>query len=768
MEELFKSSVRSMKLVEFLKWAKDSFTHQGANPEPKYGILALPAIQRDAAWKADQVANLWDSVLRGLPIGAFMLQQRASDSQGRIAASGARIKSLPQQGWDLLDGQQRLRSLLLGTRGPQFENDQNDLRCVWIDLREVGAFKLQMTSSSQPFGYDEKGNRLTPNQRSKARERYEPTNAEIKLGDRFVYTHALFENFIAQSHNFSLHTGTDNRRMPPERHPAGWPPLPADVELMEISEQSPYAILPLHILLEKWLNEPKTQRMVSVQHLVGEDKTDIVVKMLDMFEEAEIGLIDTSSINREENSKTRAVNLHRLYDRIGAGGTPLSLEDRLFSLYKSFRADFHNLVLDIVKKNGIVMTPSKIAVSAIRIANANVHATENRRSNEGNDAPDVINFIAEIEKEHSSMLLKELEEIFPKDNAENGLFYSAFNEIFSALKYHPFENPNGLPMVMIWRLPIQLIQTLLFWKIRMHSKFDRDDNDILRFSIGWLLTIGNNDKAVRRCFELIRENNSNSLQHLFNNLQNDSSVSLLLISPSEMNSILISTPEVNVWKSTSDRIAKMENIEEINQKLGDKQWRFGNFVNNWWNGAALYLPWLQRNYLAIAFPGYDPTADHEDDTPYDIDHIIPAKFWGDYWRAEDFPGINDLATEQRKRIMWVRHDLGNSIGNKWLVDLSSNRGWQAKPFPEKIDEIKDKSTNRSDYQLLLSDGFRCDDETYALWNRASMGGKWTSDCMSAFQHAVEERAAWLYCRLYVELGFEKWSEQASMGLERKL
>ena len=33
----------------------------------------LPALQRGAVWQARQVEELWDSLLRGFPIGAFLL-----------------------------------------------------------------------------------------------------------------------------------------------------------------------------------------------------------------------------------------------------------------------------------------------------------------------------------------------------------------------------------------------------------------------------------------------------------------------------------------------------------------------------------------------------------------------------------------------------------------------------------------------------------------------------------------------------------------------
>jgi hypothetical protein len=105
--------VKGVKLVEFIRWARESFEWKDGHPPPTNGVLALPPIQRNAAWGPRQVVDVWDSVLRGLPLGTFMLQLRKPGQWGLRMGADARKESLPP-GWDLLDGQQRLRSLLLG------------------------------------------------------------------------------------------------------------------------------------------------------------------------------------------------------------------------------------------------------------------------------------------------------------------------------------------------------------------------------------------------------------------------------------------------------------------------------------------------------------------------------------------------------------------------------------------------------------------------------------------------------------------------------
>ena len=72
----------------------------------------------------------------------------------------------------------------------------------------------------------------------------------------------------------------------------------------------------------------------------------------------------------------------------------------------------------------------------------------------------------------------------------------------------------------------------------------------------------------------------------------------------------------------------------------------------WWNGRKL-LPWLQRDYLRRAFPGYAPLTSHQYDLPYDVDHICPYKDWGDWWSVRDRFETDDRNPEA-KNARWSR------------------------------------------------------------------------------------------------------------------
>jgi hypothetical protein len=95
------------------------------------GQLILPAIQREYVWKPSQVVSLFDSIMRGYPIGSFLSWRVEADTARKFRFygflknynefNGRHSPTLDIPPGDavtaLLDGQQRLTSLNIGLRG---------------------------------------------------------------------------------------------------------------------------------------------------------------------------------------------------------------------------------------------------------------------------------------------------------------------------------------------------------------------------------------------------------------------------------------------------------------------------------------------------------------------------------------------------------------------------------------------------------------------------------------------------------------------------
>ncbi len=89
----------------------------------------LPAIQREFVWKPEQIISLFDSIMRGYPISSFLFWQLKEENRSKWevyrfienAKQGTHNELANTDGVHqmmlVLDGQQRLTSLLVGLKG---------------------------------------------------------------------------------------------------------------------------------------------------------------------------------------------------------------------------------------------------------------------------------------------------------------------------------------------------------------------------------------------------------------------------------------------------------------------------------------------------------------------------------------------------------------------------------------------------------------------------------------------------------------------------
>src|SRR5271167_3348907 len=90
----------------------------------------LPAIQREFVWKPDQIMQLFDSIMRGYPISSFLFWELKPENRDKWQVykfldkaqyGGIHNELANKDGVAnltlVLDGQQRLTSLIIGLRG---------------------------------------------------------------------------------------------------------------------------------------------------------------------------------------------------------------------------------------------------------------------------------------------------------------------------------------------------------------------------------------------------------------------------------------------------------------------------------------------------------------------------------------------------------------------------------------------------------------------------------------------------------------------------
>lgn len=117
------------------------------------GRVAIPSLQRGLVWSPNQVELLWDSILRGFPIGAFVFSDADKTSQQRTSSTHEDAE------YFLLDGQQRANAISLAfetAESPETEGLLMQTR-LWVDLMPdmpiTRRFMIKATTKSHPWGY---------------------------------------------------------------------------------------------------------------------------------------------------------------------------------------------------------------------------------------------------------------------------------------------------------------------------------------------------------------------------------------------------------------------------------------------------------------------------------------------------------------------------------------------------------------------------------------------------------------------------------------
>ncbi len=135
---------------------------------------SVPALQRGLVWNPQQVELLWDSILRGFPIGSLVVSEKV-DRQERSSKEGITHH--------LLDGQQRCNAITLGFHDPfadtSFRISSNKSGSIlWLDIAPQGTsefpdkhlspastreFLVRVTTLAHPWGFksNDDANRLS-------------------------------------------------------------------------------------------------------------------------------------------------------------------------------------------------------------------------------------------------------------------------------------------------------------------------------------------------------------------------------------------------------------------------------------------------------------------------------------------------------------------------------------------------------------------------------------------------------------------------------
>jgi len=136
----------------------DSKKYSDLISEIEKGIIKIPKFQRDFVWSIDKTAKLLDSILKGYPIGTFILWQTDERINDIKNVGNLNIPPTPDGNkvQYVLDGQQRITSLFAAYRGAQIqkigEKKITDYNDIYVNLDVDITENDEQVISPEPIG----------------------------------------------------------------------------------------------------------------------------------------------------------------------------------------------------------------------------------------------------------------------------------------------------------------------------------------------------------------------------------------------------------------------------------------------------------------------------------------------------------------------------------------------------------------------------------------------------------------------------------------
>lgn len=579
--------------------------------------ISIPSVQRSLVWKPAQIELLWDSILRGFPIGAFMLSE--------INNEDANNKEEKQKRYDehyyLVDGQQRFNAIAQGYNSFGSENS-----IVWFDLepslkvseKSTRKYWVKLTNKAHPWGYknNDECHVLSAAERREALRIFELDGCNI------------YNDGVELKNTFPVTAG--------KPIPLFWmltaPTMNQDVFVKSV--------------MNSFEENSRSQVFKLPFDSIEEDTISMYYECFKRVKKYQISInLLTKDVMKSETQAEKdcdeKTDLEVLFNRIGKGGTAITENELLYSAIKVYWPRKIKEVNDELAS--LYMPPVSLIMLAFRLA-LTTNDDNDFRKNPSLKQVRVIG-VNKTGKEYKS-----IEELY-------------YNELKSILdrvnSWLSFGNvPPILRTTLARKTPTIYLLLMYLEKRKLVKEEDILFVQALAFYLFWL----RKDKVKdSECVETIYKKLKDATPETYKSKIIESIISLTqreLLYP-------LYTPEQfeEIWKDS----------------IGDDpQWRpWGNKRWNepWWPlwSKIVFdkdmLLYAQREYLNNNFKLYNPAQANmweEHNRPWDYDHIVP-KDWIHSYHCKRIE-----YTEYCEA--WLNHN-----GNLAAIPFEKNRGKSNKP-----------------------------------------------------------------------------------------
>jgi hypothetical protein len=608
------------------------------------GTLSLPNVQRDFVWKPHQVENLWDSLLRGYPVGSIVQTKNKDMSENQKNEKGC---------YELLDGQQRITAICIGMQGNKnHQAEKADgykyLKAVathyrlFIDMAKPESsdnrkYVFRLITRSHPWGYQRRDN-------TKTLESHQKNKMLEKVKEKVNKNDFWKENQLA---NF-------------------WPydarcPVPIDAfmtdnkeELSKWYRKGTKEVEKLNSEIVKKNNEKPSHvpliqlyRIEDISELLKDlmEKKIIPVLQFDLPEKEKSTTEDKK--NETENKAEDEIEkdeIENMFVRLNSAGTPLSGEDLNYSILKA------HIDKETIEKIEEACEPLFKPARFITLSYALFKKQRNVRIKP-------TDFQASIrKKEEQGQTFK----TFVVELIESGLL----KNIEKLLIYKKDTNKISLPLILAKGISTQAPEVMFMLMYRLKYGNNRNNGDVIKIGtethqrvLGMITLFKWLGKGDQRDYSKLLKNIYPALESLpTDNFWSKQTVQRALIKDDREYDVLIQFHKLNELRTEIKSLIDETNVDRRNGRLDKVKETFKPFIKSIFNNKELLL-YAQREYLTTEF---DEGLFCLDDTsvPYDWDHIFPN------------------AWDSRKgncKIQDFLRDWYNTNGNFWACSFEFNR-----------------------------------------------------------------------------------------------
>ncbi|WP_395734207.1 DUF262 domain-containing protein [Prosthecobacter sp.] len=686
----------SFTLKEIASWTP------GVCPEVKTKIRAsIPALQRGLVWTPQQNELLWDSILRGFPIGALVVTKWSDRLKKTAEVDGGNIT------FHLLDGQQRCHAIALGFADPfpikpTFEGQKMEA-ILWLDLNpkleknSSRTFLIRATTTAHPWGYG-RDDGATPLKAGAIRAALRPLG--LNVADPEYRRPLPFQIWPCEDAATVPVPLSWLLQLPVEDENVFWNLLrqrAADASQLQWASK-----------VCDFCNNPHA--MTIKTRIFRGIKRSHMARLIALEAPEEL-LEESGQEVSNANDKDGISNIEQLFQRLNGQGTKLDGEELAYSMIKAYWPALEQPINEVSKGR---MPQARMVSLGVRAA----LAKDEKRNLPVPPSVSALRVIARHESEKKAVIQR-----FIMDDLGDACEF-----VGQWLKYDAQTNPTGLLPVHITSIALSSREVYL---LMIHFAKRLEGRELpgswqktmqaLATLVHWFAA--DKAKVANRVYACCRgqlsvENIRRALKEA-----HDAGELYTIHTPASIDAF-ITLPDANLQDWNWWQPIQGDGIQSGIQK---RQSVWGGFLNFRENRELLL--YAQRHFLAKRFTDYDPARKdlwESHNRPWDFDHILASHY---YYNRKDGSEFRELCGQ------W-----GRTIGNLRAWPFEDNRSDQAETAANKI-----KGDPGS-----LANSFLTADEEQAF----SGGDKTRSDevTVRAFVSKCRERLLRIYETWYEAVG----------------